>query len=169
MHVRCNVVFTREMKVGGLPGTLATLCLEILCMFLRRLALMGAVWGSIQRVRLLWGRESLVRWMPCLWISELSHDQIEYLEGECKLRLLGYVPSLPLCGSRSYSGRPISIGASGSQEALNGCGIGAPNCLGCLGWKAWIPRVQTSVVGFEVTYWFLNGSPWWDICECDDC
>ena len=39
--VQC--VFAREMKVGGLPRTLATLCLEILCMFFQRLALMGAV------------------------------------------------------------------------------------------------------------------------------
>ena len=43
MHVRCNVVFAREMKVGGLLGTPATLYSEILCTFLRRLALVGEV------------------------------------------------------------------------------------------------------------------------------
>ena len=58
---------------------------------------------------------------------------MEYLEAKCELGLLGYVPSLPLYGSRSYLGRPISTGVGGSLEALDGCGIGAPNCLGCFG------------------------------------
>nr|POE51484.1 hypothetical protein CFP56_47602 [Quercus suber] len=40
LDLGCNVAFTKEMKVGELPRTLATLYLEILCMFLRRLALM---------------------------------------------------------------------------------------------------------------------------------
>ena len=76
---------------------------------------------------------SLVRRTPCFGISELSHVRRWCLRGECGLMFRGCESSLPLCGTRSYSGKLESIGVKDSLEVLDDRDRGAPKSPGCWG------------------------------------